>query len=356
MKKHNFFAGPAILAEEVKQEAAKAALDYQGIGLSLMEISHRSPEFTAVINEATELVKELLEVPEGYQVLFLQGGASLQFYMTALNLLDSSKTAAYVDTGSWSSKAIKEAKRCGNVEVVASSKDKNYNYIPKDIAVPSQAQYVHITTNNTIFGTQFQSIPDFDQPIVADMSSDIFSRPIDVSKFDIIYAGAQKNLGPAGCTLVIVKEGALGKVSRELPSMLDYSIQIKSGSLFNTGPVFPIYVCLLTLRWLKQQGGIAGTQVRNEIKATALYDEIDRNPLFVGTAAKEDRSRMNICFLLNDPSMSDAFLADCAAAGIVGIKGHRSVGGFRASTYNAMDKSSVDVLIQVMQDFEKKNM
>lgn len=354
MKKHNFFAGPAILAEEVKLEASKAALDYQDSGLSLMEMSHRSPEFTAIINEANALVKEILNVPEGYQVLFLQGGASLQFYMSALNLLDNNQSAAYVDTGSWSSKAIKEAKKVGNIDVVASSKDKNYSYIPKGFNVPTGSKYVHITTNNTIFGTQFQEIPNFEVPIVADMSSDIFSRPIDVSKFDIIYAGAQKNLGPAGCTLVIVKEGALGKVSRELPSMLDYRIHIDKGSLFNTGPVFPIYVSMLTLRWLKKNGGIEAAQKRNEEKAAALYAEIDRNPLFVGTAEKEDRSKMNICFLLNDPSMTDAFLDACKAAGIVGIKGHRSVGGFRASTYNAMDKSSVDVLIDVMQSFEKK--
>ncbi|WP_236974455.1 3-phosphoserine/phosphohydroxythreonine transaminase [Membranihabitans maritimus] len=354
MKKHNFYAGPAILAEEVKQESSKAALDYQGTGLSLMEMSHRSPEVSAIMDEATSLIKELLNIPEGYQVLFLQGGASLQFYMTALNLLDSNGTASYIDTGSWSTKAIKEAKRCGNIEVVASSKDKNYNYIPKNVPISANSSYLHITTNNTIFGTQYQDMPSYDIPLVADMSSDIFSRPFDVSKFDVIYAGAQKNLGPAGCTLVIVREGALGKVSRELPSMLDYKIHIGKGSLFNTGPVFPIYVSLLTLRWLKKNGGINGMVQRNAAKAQALYDEIDRNSLFYGTAEKEDRSKMNVCFLLHDESMSDEFLKDCKEANIVGVKGHRSVGGFRASIYNAMEKDSVDHLINIMQAFEKK--
>lgn len=354
MKKHNFYAGPAILAEEVKIEASKAALDYQGIGLSLMELSHRSAEVTAIMDEATSLVKELLNIPEGYHILFLQGGASLQFYMTALNLLDSSGTASYIDTGSWSTKSIKEAKRCGNVEVVASSKDKNYNYIPKNVPVSENSSYLHITTNNTIFGTQYQEMPDYPVPLVADMSSDIFSRPFDVSKFDVIYAGAQKNLGPAGCTLVIVREGALGKVSRELPSMLDYKIHIGKGSLFNTGPVFPIYVSLLTLRWLKKNGGVDGMVQRNTAKAQALYDEIDRNSLFYGTAEKEDRSKMNVCFLLHDNSLADEFLKDCQAANIVGVKGHRSVGGFRASIYNAMEKESVDHLIGVMREFEKR--
>lgn len=352
MKTYNFFAGPAILAEEVKEEAAKAALEYEGTGLSLMEMSHRSPEVTAIMEEATALVKELLNVPEGYHVLFLQGGASLQFYMTALNLLDSGKKAAYVDTGSWSKKAIIEARRCGDIDVVASSADKNYSYIPRDIKVPSEAQYVHITSNNTIFGTQFRDIPDFEQPIVADMSSDIFSRPIDVSKYDLIYAGAQKNLGPAGCTLVIVREGALGKVSRELPSMLDYRLFVDKKSLYNTGPVFAIYVSLLTLRWIKKLGGLEAIVERNKEKAEFLYDEIDRNPAFYGTAAKEDRSLMNVCFLLHESSRSAEFLKACTDAGIVGVKGHRSVGGFRASIYNAMEMEGVRRLVQVMQDFE----
>ncbi len=352
MKTHNFYAGPAILAEEVKAEAAKAAREYGDTGLSLLEMSHRSAEVSAIMDEAVALTKELLDIPEGYHVLFLQGGASLQFYMAPLNLLDSGKTAAYIDTGSWSQKAIKEAKRCGDVDVVASSSDRNYNYIPKGVRVPGNASYVHITTNNTIFGTQYNSIPDYEVPIVADMSSDIFSRPIDVSKFDLIYAGAQKNLGPAGVTLVIVREGALGKVSRELPSMLDYRVQIDKKSLFNTGPVFSIYVSLLTLRWLKKNGGLIDMAARNEEKARLLYDAIDNHPLFYGTAEVEDRSKMNVCFLLHEPSRSDEFLAACKAAGIVGVKGHRSVGGFRASIYNAMDISSVQRLVDVMEGFK----
>lgn len=352
MKTYNFYAGPAILAEEVKKEAAQAALEYGNTGLSLMEMSHRSAEVTAIMEEAVALTKELLNIPEGYRVLFLQGGASLQFYMSALNLLDSGKTAAYVDTGAWSKKAIKEAKRCGGVEVVASSSDENYNYIPKNIDLPANAQYVHITTNNTIFGTQFQQVPDFGVPVVADMSSDIFSRTIDVSKYDVIYAGAQKNMGPAGATLVIVREGALGKVSRELPSMLDYRLFIEKNSLFNTGPVFSIYVSLLTLRWIKRNGGLTAMMLRNEEKANLLYEAIDNHPLFYGTAAKEDRSRMNVCFLLHEPSRSGEFLSACADAGIVGVKGHRSVGGFRASIYNAMDLSGVRQLVKVMEEFK----
>ncbi len=352
MKTHNFYAGPAILAEEVKAGAAQAAQEYGNTGLSLLEMSHRSAEVTAILDEAVKLTRELLNIPEGYHVLFLQGGASLQFYMSALNLLDSGKTAAYVDTGSWSKKAIKEAKRCGGVEVVASSSDKNYSYIPRNIKVSENAPYVHITTNNTIFGTQYNHIPDFDVPIVADMSSDIFSRPIDVSKFDLIYAGAQKNLGPAGVTLVIVREGALGKVSRELPSMLDYRIQIEKNSLFNTGPVFSIYVSLLTLRWIKKNGGMIGMAARSEEKSRLLYDAIDNHSLFYGTAEVADRSKMNVCFLLHEPARSEEFLAACKDAGIVGVKGHRSVGGFRASIYNAMELESVRQLVNVMENFQ----
>lgn len=351
MKTHNFYAGPAILAEEVKAEAAKAALEYGDTGLSLLEMSHRCADVTAIMNEAVALTRELLNIPEGYHVLFLQGGASLQFYMAALNLLDSGKTAAYIDTGAWSKKAIKEAKRVGGVDVVASSADKNYNYIPKRVKVPSTAPYVHITTNNTIFGTQYDVIPDFDVPIVADMSSDIFSRPIDVSKYDVIYAGAQKNLGPAGATLVIVREGALGKVSRELPAMLDYRMFIEKESLYNTGPVFSIYVSLLTLRWIKANGGLIGMAARSEEKSRLLYNAIDDLPAFYGTAEVEDRSKMNVCFLLHETSRSDEFLAACKDAGIVGVKGHRSVGGFRASIYNAMELSSVKHLVQVMENF-----
>lgn len=352
MKTYNFYAGPAILADEVIQQASEAALKYQNTGLSLLEMSHRSPEVTAIMEESAALVKELLNVPEGYHVLFLQGGASLQFYMSALNLLDSGKKAAYIDTGAWSSKAVKEAKRVGDINVIASSKDKNYNYIPKEYEVPAGSQYLHITSNNTIAGTQFQEFPEVEVPLVADMSSDIFSRPVDVSKFDVIYAGAQKNLGPAGVTLVIVREGALGKVTRELPSMLDYKIFIDKKSLFNTGPVFSIYVSLLTLRWLKKNGGVEAMMQRNQEKADLLYGEIDRNPAFYGTAATEDRSKMNVTFLMHEASRQEEFLKASKEAGIVGIKGHRSVGGFRASIYNAMGIEGVRHLVSVMQSFE----
>lgn len=340
------------MADEVIQQASEAALKYQNTGLSLLEMSHRSPEVTAIMEESAALVKELLNVPEGYHVLFLQGGASLQFYMSALNLLDSGKKAAYIDTGAWSSKAVKEAKRVGDINVIASSKDKNYNYIPKEYEVPAGSQYLHITSNNTIAGTQFQEFPEVEVPLVADMSSDIFSRPVDVSKFDVIYAGAQKNLGPAGVTLVIVREGALGKVTRELPSMLDYKIFIDKKSLFNTGPVFSIYVSLLTLRWLKKNGGVEAMMQRNQEKADLLYGEIDRNPAFYGTAATEDRSKMNVTFLMHEASRQEEFLKASKEAGIVGIKGHRSVGGFRASIYNAMGIEGVRHLVSVMQSFE----
>lgn len=352
MKTYNFYAGPAILADEVIEQASEAALKYQNTGLSLLEMSHRSAEVTAIMEESVALVKELLNVPEGYHVLFLQGGASLQFYMSALNLLDSGKKAAYIDTGAWSSKAIKEAKRVGDINVIASSKDKNYTYIPKEYEVPAGSQYLHITSNNTIAGTQFPEFPEVEVPLVADMSSDIFSRTVDVSKFDVIYAGAQKNLGPAGVTLVIVREGALGKVTRELPSMLDYKIFIDKKSLFNTGPVFSIYVSLLTLRWLKKNGGVEAMMQRNQEKADLLYGEIDRNPAFYGTAATEDRSKMNVTFLMHEASRQEEFLKASKEAGIVGIKGHRSVGGFRASIYNAMDIEGVRQLVSVMQSFE----
>ncbi|WP_235298689.1 3-phosphoserine/phosphohydroxythreonine transaminase [Portibacter marinus] len=355
MKKINFFAGPAILAQEVLEEASKSALSFGDMGLSILEISHRSKQFVAVMDEAKALVKELLEVPDEYEILFLSGGASSQFYMTAMNILGEDDTAGYLDTGSWSSKAIKEAKLFGEVNVVASSKDKNYSYIPKGYEIPEDLKYLHLTSNNTIFGTEIFEWPKTKVPYIADMSSDIFSRSIDVSKFSVIYAGAQKNMGPAGVTLVIVRKDVLGKVDRKIPTMLNYQTHIDKDSSFNTPPVYPIYVSMLTLRWIKNNGGIAAMEKRNIEKANLLYDEIDRNSKFVGTAAKEDRSRMNVCFLVKDESHTEAFLADCAEAGCVGVKGHRSVGGFRASIYNAMPKSGVQTLVEVMKNFEDKN-
>lgn len=355
MKKHNFFAGPAILPASVLEQATAATQDFKGMGLSILEISHRSKQFAEVLDEGEALVKELLGLSDDYAVLFLTGGASSQFFMTAMNVLNSDETAAYVDTGAWSTKAIKEAKLFGHVEAVASSKDQNFNYIPKQYELPTNTKYLHLTSNNTIFGTQYQEWPDVDVPFVCDMSSDIFSRPLPVDKFDIIYAGAQKNLGPAGTTLVIVKKDILGKVEREIPTMLDYRTHIKKQSAFNTPPVFPIYVCVLTLKWIKENGGVAAMQKHNEEKAALLYSEIDRNPLFYGTAAKEDRSLMNVTFLLNNEDLAEAFLEDCAAAGCMGVKGHRSVGGFRASIYNAMPKSSVEVLVDVMKKFAEKH-
>ncbi len=355
MKKINFYAGPAILAEEVLEEASRSALSFGDMGLSILEISHRSKEFVAVLDEAKALVTELLNVPSDYEVLFLTGGASSQFYMTAMNILGQNEKAGFLDTGSWSTKAIKEAKLFADIDVLASSKDKNFSYIPKGYEIPSDLKYLHLTSNNTIFGTEIFDWPETDVPFVADMSSDIFSRPVDVSKFSVIYAGAQKNMGPAGVALVIVKKDLLGKVERKLPTMLNYQTHIDKNSSFNTPPVFPIYVSMLTLRWVKANGGVAAMEKINIEKAALLYDEIDRNPFFVGTAAHEDRSRMNVCFLLNDDSLNEAFLADCAEANLIGVKGHRSVGGFRASIYNAMPKAGVQRLVDVMQAFEKKN-
>ena len=355
MKKYNFFAGPAILPQEVLMKAAEAVTDFEGMGLSLLEISHRSKQFEAALSNAISLVKELLDVPENYEVLFLTGGASSQFFMSAMNYLAEDQKAAYINTGAWSTKAIKEAKHFGEIDEIASSKDANFNYIPKGFEIDSDLRYLHYTSNNTIFGTQFQEMPETDVPLICDMSSDIFSRKVDVSKHMMIYAGAQKNMGPAGTTLVIVNKDELGKVSRHIPTMLDYNTHISKGSSFNTPPVFPIYVSMLTLEWVKKQGGLEVMEKRNAEKANAIYNEIDRNSLFVGTAVKEDRSLMNVCFLLNDDSLQDAFLADVAAAGCVGIKGHRSVGGFRASIYNAMDLAGVNVLVEVMKGFEAKH-
>lgn len=353
MKKHNFYAGPSILSREVIEKTAQAVLDFNHSGLSVLEISHRSKDFQAVVDEAIELFKEILSIPEGYSVLFLGSGASMQFCMVPYNLLE--KKAAYLNTGTWANKAMKEAFGFGEVVEIASSKDANYNYIPKSYEIPTDADYLHITTNNTIFGTEILTDIDSPIPLVADMSSDIFSRPIDVSKYAIIYGGSQKNLAPAGLAFVIVKDEILGKVSRHIPSMLDYRVHIKNGSMFNTPPVLPIYSALETLRWIKSLGGLEEMEKHNIAKAALLYGAIDKSKLFVGTAAKEDRSRMNICFVMRPEyaSLEAEFLQFATERGIIGIKGHRSVGGFRASTYNALPIESVQVLVDCMQEFEQ---
>ena len=349
MKKHNFSAGPCILPQTVLDQASAAVKNFNGLDLSLIEISHRSPDFVAVMDKARDLVLELMELKgKGYSVLFLQGGASLEFLMVPYNLLPVDGKAAYLDTGTWSSKAIKEAKLLGDIEVVASSKDENYSYIPKNYAVPSDVDYVHVTSNNTIFGTQMKDFPETDALLVCDMSSDIFSRKLDFSQFDLIYAGAQKNMGPAGTTLVVVKDEVLGKTGRQIPSMLDYQIHISKDSMYNTPSVFAVYVSMLTLDWLKSLGGIAAIEKMNVAKAGLLYDEIDRNPLFKGVARKEDRSDMNVTFVLTDESKKEKFDEICSQNGISGIKGHRSVGGYRASIYNAMPIESIQVLVDIM--------
>lgn len=353
LKVHNFSAGPAILPQSVLAEAADAVRDFAGRGLSLLEVSHRSKEFVAVMEEAQSLAAELLDLPPGYKVLFLQGGASTQFYHAPYNLLPQDGTAHYLDTGTWSAKAIKEAELFGNVNVVASSADANYTHIPKDYSVPAEGAYLHLQSNNTIFGTQLKDFPATDLPLVADMSSDIFSRPIPVERFGVVYAGAQKNMGPSGVTLVVVREDLLGKVGRALPSMVDYRTHIAKGSMFNTPPVFPVYVSMLTMRWVRDNGGVAGMQRRNGAKAEALYTEIDRNPLFEGTTATEDRSVMNATFRLLDESRNKAFLELCKDRRLDALSGHRSVGGFRASMYNAMGMDSVEALVEAMRDFER---
>ena len=353
MKKHNYSAGPCILPQEVFEKSAQAILDFNNSGLSILEISHRSKDFVAVMEEARALVLELLGLEgKGYQALFLSGGASLEFLMVPYNLMRVNGKAAYLDTGTWASGAIKEAKHFGETVVVASSKPENYNHIPKEYTIPADADYFHCTSNNTIFGTQMKSFPITNVPLVCDMSSDIFSRVLDFSKFDLIYAGAQKNMGPAGTTLIVVKEELLGKTGRTIPSMLDYQQHIAKESMYNTPPVFPIYASLLTLQWLKNSGGIAAIEKINEAKATLLYNEIDRNPLFKGTAAKEDRSNMNATFLLENEAHQETFDAMWKAAGISGLAGHRSVGGYRASMYNALPLESVQVLVDVMQELE----
>ncbi|MEC5167100.1 phosphoserine aminotransferase [Flavobacterium sp. PL11] len=355
MKKHNYSAGPSILPQEVFEKSAQAILDFNDSGLSILEISHRSKDFVAVMDEARELALELLDLKgKGYQALFLAGGASLEFLMVPYNLMKENGKAAYLDSGTWASGAIKEAKLFGETIVVASSKEQNYNHIPKGYSVPADADYFHCTSNNTIFGTQMKEFPALEMPMVCDMSSDIFSRVIDFSKFDIIYAGAQKNMGPAGTTLVIVKEDILGKNGRVIPSMLDYVKHIKAESMYNTPAVFPIYASLLTLQWLKKQGGITAIEKINNEKAALIYAEIDRNPLFKGAAAVEDRSIMNATFLLNDEAHAAIFDTMWKAAGISGLPGHRSVGGYRASMYNALPLKSVQVLVDVMKELESK--
>ena len=354
MKKHNFSAGPCILPQEVLKQAAEAVVNFNNLDLSLIEISHRSKDFVAVMENARSLVKELLNLPEGYSVLFLQGGASLEFLMTPYNLLKEGGKAAYLDTGAWAAKALKEAKLLGDVNVIGSSKDKTYNYIPKNYTVPTDVDYVHVTSNNTIYGTQFKEFPKTDALLVCDMSSDIFSRELDFTQFDLVYAGAQKNMGPAGTTLVVVKDEVLGKTGRTIPAMLDYQVHISKDSMFNTPPVFPVYVSMLTLQWLKDLGGVKAIEKLNEEKAALLYAEIDRNPLFKGFAEVEDRSLMNVTFNLTNESTGEAFDKIWNAAGISGIKGHRSVGGYRASIYNAMPIESIQVLVDAMQQLEKE--
>ena len=352
MKRHNFSAGPCVLPQEVLNKSAQAIMGYDN-GLSLIEISHRSKAFVDVMENARALALELLGLEGmGYKALFLQGGASTQFLAVALNLLE--KRAAYLNTGTWSDKAIKEARIFDDILEVASSKDANYNYIPKGYDIPSDHDYFHCTSNNTIFGTQIKDFPDCDIPMVCDMSSDIFSRSIDFSKFGLIYAGAQKNMGPAGTTLVVVQEDILGKVSRKIPSMMDYKVHIGKGSMFNTPPVFPVYASMLNLEWLKNKGGIAAIEKENEKKAQLIYSEIDLNPLFDGFAAKADRSTMNATFTLNNDDLKESFDTMCQEAGINGLNGHRSVGGYRASMYNALTLESVQVLVEIMSELERK--
>lgn len=355
MKKHNFYAGPSILPQYTLDKSIEGIKDFAGSGLSILEISHRSKEFVACMNDTVALVKELLEIPAGYQVIFLGGGASLQFCMVPMNLMK--KKSAYLVTGEWATKAHKEAKLYGEAVEVASSKDRNFNYIPKNFTIPADADYLHITTNNTIYGTELKNDLHINVPLVADMSSDIFSRPVDISKYSLIYAGAQKNLAPAGVTLIIIKEDVLGKVERPIPTMLDYRTHIKGESMFNTPPVFTIFAAQQTLKWLKDLGGIKVMQKKNVEKAKILYDEIDRNRLFVPTVSDPaDRSLMNICFVMAPEykELEKEFADFAKSRGMLGIEGHRSVGGFRASTYNALPKESVEALVAVMKEFETK--
>ena len=354
MKKHNYSAGPCILPKEVFEKSAQAILDFNNSGLSILEISHRSKDFVAVMEEARALVLELLGLEgKGYQALFLAGGASLEFLMVPYNLMKVDGKAAYLDTGTWANNAIKEAKHFGETVIVGSSKAENYNHIPKNYSIPADASYFHCTSNNTIFGTQMKSFPKTNIPVVCDMSSDIFSRNLDFTQFDVIYAGAQKNMGPAGTTLVVIKEEILGKSGRTIPGMLDYQQHIAKESMYNTPPVFPVYASLLTLQWLKNLGGIAAVEKLNEAKADLLYSEIDRNPLFKGVSLVEDRSLMNVTFVLANETHQEKFDAMWKAVGISGLAGHRSVGGYRASIYNAMPIESIQVLVDVMKELEK---
>lgn len=354
MKKYNFNAGPSMLPREVVEQTAAAVLDYNGSGLSFMELSHRSPEFKPIIEEARMLLASLLDVPAGYKVLFIGGGASMHFCMVPYNLL--ARKGAYLNTGTWATKAIKEAKLFGDVVEVASSADRNFSYIPKNFTVPEDADYLHITSNNTIYGTQLRCDLDSPVPLVADMSSDILSRPVDVSKYSCIYGGAQKNLAQSGLSFVIVKESALGKVERSIPSILDYGVHIANGSMFNTPPTLPIYTALCNMRWVKEKGGVEAMERIARERASIVYDEIDRNSLFAGTAAEEDRSYMNIDFVMASgfEELEDEFVEFATQRGIVAIKGHRSVGGFRASCYNAMPVEGAKALAECMRDFERK--
>jgi len=352
--KHNFGAGPCILPKEVFQEASQAVLDFNNTGLSILEISHRSKEFEVVMAETERLVRELLNVPHGYSILFLQGGASQQFAMVPMNLLADGARAAYLDTGVWASKAAKEAKKVGDVAIVASSSDRNYCYVPKTYDIPADAAYFHYTSNNTIYGTEVFDTPKTNLPIVVDMSSDILSRNINVAEYGLIYAGAQKNMGPAGVTLVIIKDELFKKSGRKLPAIFDYEEHAKAGSMYNTPPVFSIYVSMLNLRWLKAKGGIAVIEQENIVKARTLYDEIERNPFFKSTADLADRSRMNVTFVMENPELEEEFLALAKERNLIGLKGHRSVGGFRASIYNALSIGSINALVDVMQEFQER--
>ena len=352
-KVHNFSAGPGILPQEVLQQSADACINFDNMNLSLLEISHRSKNYVKVMDEARQLVKELFEVNDDYEVFYLGGGASMQFAMVPYNLLTDNGTAAYVNTGVWATKAIKEAKMIGNVNVIASSEDKKFNYIPKGFSIPNDADYLHLTSNNTIYGTQYKSFPKTSIPLVCDMSSDIFSRKVNAKEFALIYAGAQKNMGPAGSTMIMIRKDVVGKATRKKLSMLDYQVHIKGESMFNTPPVFPVYVSMLTLRWLKKNGGVEWIEKINQEKADTLYAEIDRNSCFTGTVEKEDRSNMNVCFLPTKPEYEALFDKIAKEYNIDGIKGHRDVGGYRASLYNALPLESVQVLVKAMQEFEK---
>jgi phosphoserine aminotransferase len=348
---HNFNSGPSVLPKEVFEQASQAILDFNGTGLSILEIGHRTPLFQDIIDEAHDTARELMQLDKDHEILFLHGGASTQFFQVPMNLLNENETAAYLDCGTWGTKAIKEAKLFGNVNMVASSKDKNYTYIPKGYNIPKDAKYFHYTTNNTIEGTQHHTIPETDVPLVADMSSDILSRAMDFNRFALIYAGAQKNMGAAGVNMVILRKDILGRVTRQLPTMMDYRQHIQAGSILNTPPVFAIYVCRLTLRWRKAQGGVAAIEKINDKKAALLYDTLDSLPIFRPTVAKEDRSKMNVVWVMEDKDLEKEFLESCTANGMVGIQGHRTAGGFRASLYNALPMDSVHLLTDLMKEF-----